>query len=210
MGLATASPVSVQLSASAGLGLAAPGKGAPLGGSAESPPPRLCVRLPSRAPLLPIVSLFGEKPPYLPLWAAIPTPWQRDGVSRRQLAPAAALFFFAFSCCCWALFSCFFFFSLFPLLPPPSCSRNIPSAIRGGRAGRGTRAVVTRGCVRRKRPLPAAADRVPRSPGADGELMFPTAHPGSSDPLRGGHPRGKKAPSGAMQSVSRGAAIPHL
>lgn len=41
------------------------------------------------------------------------------------------------------------------------------------------------GCVWRKWPLPAATDQVPRSLGAAGELMFPSVHPSSSDPLWG-------------------------
>lgn len=119
MGLAAASPVSVQLSASAGLGLAAPRKGALLGSSAESPPPRLCVRLPSRAPpCSPSCPFLGRNPPIYHCGLQFPPRGSGTAFPGGSSLLLQLYFFFCFLLLLLGVIFVLFFFFLFPLLPP--------------------------------------------------------------------------------------------
>lgn len=100
--------------------------------------------------------------------------WQWDGISKLQLVPGLAFFVVE------AGFLSFFLSFVFPMPTVPTFSsyQEWQSWVRYP-------GCCHSGCVRRKWPLPAATDRVPRSLGAVRELMFPSVHPGSSDPLWG-------------------------
>lgn len=189
------------------------------GSPRERCPPRGLSGEPPAQALCPAPQQSPPAPHRVPFWGETPL-FTTVGCNSHPVAAGRHFQAAARSCCGFIFFLLSlvvvgryfraFFFFLFPLLPPLLAPVTSPALSGAAELG------AVPGLLS---PGAACGGNGPFLPP---QIGFParqalTASSCSPLPIRaalthfgGGHPRGKKAPSGAMRSVSGGAAIPHL